>query len=161
MENLFSLRIPSDLGVHSEYQLLYKKLYARMLIIIGLPLTTFFVIYNLYHSRYFVCSIVFIMFLTLCFFLYDFIKKSELRRTDLFQEFIVRFFLIFFVIYMLFELGIEKSLSKTPWFLIFSVLIFFPTNIKEALVWVSCIAVIFFISFFIRTLAIPTTRYFI
>lgn len=66
------------MGDYSEYQLLYIKVYVRILIIIGLPIATFFVIFNLYQSRYFVGGIVFIMFLALCFFLYDCTKKSEI-----------------------------------------------------------------------------------
>jgi len=131
MEKIFSLKIPSDISDYAEYQILYKRLYVKALIIVGLPIAAFFSVYSLYQSRYLAGAIVFLMFLTLCFFLYDFIKKSESREPDMLQEIAIRIFLAFFLAYLLIAVGIEHNLSQTLWFLIFPVLIFFSRSLTK------------------------------
>ena len=93
MERSFWVKIPSDISDYSEYQILYKKLYVRTIIILGLPIAFFFTIYNLYLSRYLAGALVLLMFLVLCLFMYDVAKKSEPLKTDMFQEVLFRLFL--------------------------------------------------------------------
>jgi two-component system, cell cycle sensor histidine kinase and response regulator CckA len=152
MDKFFSLIIPSDIRNFPGHQTLYKYLYAKVFIFIGMPITAFYSIYHLNHSRYIESGLIFVMFLSLCCFLYDLIKKSEVRKSDLFQEVIIRVFLIFFILSQLYDLWIDQSLGSTPWFLIFPVLIFFSMNIKEALIWLSCIVGIFSYFLFFKDL---------
>ncbi len=156
MEKIFSLKIPADMSDYSEYRILYKKLYVRILILIGLPIAAFFSLYNLYMSRYLASAIVILMFFTLCFFLYDFIKKSESRESDVLQEIGIRLFLVCFLFYLLVAVGVEQNLSQTLWFLIFPVLIFFSTNIKEALIWTLCNAAILMYFLFTKDWSLST-----
>ena len=121
MEKIFSLKISSDVSDSSEYQILYKKLYVRTLIILGLPIAFFFTIYNLYLSRYLAGAIVLLMFLLLCLFLYDTARKSESRKMDMFQEILFRLFFVLFLSYLVLVVGMENHFSQTPWFLIFPV----------------------------------------
>ncbi len=128
---------------------LYKNLYTKVLIIIGMPITVFLTIFHLIYSRYIAAGLIFVMFLSLCFLWFDFIQKSEIFMPDLLRKISIRIFLIFFIFSQIYDIWIEQSLSGTPWFLLFPLLIFFSTKIKEALIWSSCIALILFYSLFL------------
>ena len=140
--------IPSDISNFPEYQDLYKNIYAKVLLSIGIPITAFLGIYHLTHSRYIPGGLVMGMFLSLCCILYDFIKTSEVRKSELLREITIRIFHIFFVFSQLYGIAVKQSISTPPWFMVFPLLIFFSTNIKEALIWSSFVALILFYSLF-------------
>lgn len=142
MDKFSSLIVPSDISNFHEHQALYKYLYAKVFLIIGMPITAVLTIYHLNNSRLVAGGLVLLMFLTLCCFLYDFIKKPEFLQSNLFQDSTIRVFLIFFIFSQMHSVFIVKNLSAATWFLIFPLLIFFSINIKEALIWSSSIAVI-------------------
>ena len=153
MKKPFSLILPTDILKFPATETLYKNLYTKVLIIIGIPITSFFTIFHLIYFRYLAAGFVFVMFLSLCFLFYDFIKKSEIDKPNLAREIYIRIFLIFFIFSQMYDVWVEQTLSSTPWFLLFPLLIFFSFNIKEALIWSSCIAVILFYTLFLIDLS--------
>ncbi len=153
MKKFSSLMLPSDISVFAEFEALYKNLYVKVLLIIGMPITALYSIYHFNYSRLLEGGLVFAMFLSLCTLFYDFIKRSERRQFNLFREFIIRIFLIIFIFSQLHDVYIDQNLSSTPWFMIFPVLIFFSISIKEALIWSFCIAALLFYSLFYRAIS--------
>ncbi len=149
MNKLSSLILPTDIRSFPANETLYNNLYTKVLIIIGMPITVAFTIFHLIYSRYLAAGFVFVMFLSLCVILFDFIKKSGICLPNLFREISIRVFIIFFMFSQMYDVWIEQTLSSIPWFLLFPLLIFFSINIKEALIWSSCIALILFYSLFL------------
>jgi len=152
MKKLSSLFIPSDFNNFQKHDSLYKYIHAKVFVILGLPITAFYIIYHFYYSRYIDSCLVLVMFLSLCCFLYDFMKKPEFRKPNLFQEITIRVFLIFFILSQFYYLWIYQNLGSTPWILIFPLLFLFSTNIKEALIWLFIITTIFFYFLFVTDL---------
>jgi|GEM_PF-3863646 len=152
MDKFSSLILPSDISNFADHQVLYRYLYSKLLIVIGMPITAIYSIYHLNNSRYLEGGLDAVMFLSLCFFLYDFLKKSKASESSLFREFTIRAFLLFFILSQFYDLWIDQSLSAVPWVLIFPVLLFFSTGIKEALIWILCITGIFFYFLFVMDL---------
>jgi two-component system, cell cycle sensor histidine kinase and response regulator CckA len=142
MNGFFRFDIPADLRTYSEYRAAFKNLYVKALIIIGLPIVAFFCFYNLSLSRYATSSILGVMLILLGAFLSRSIKQREVREKDIFQGVLIRVFLVLFLAYLLDEIWVEKSFNKTPWFLLFSVLIFFSTNIWEGIIWSFLVAAV-------------------
>lgn len=145
MKNLFFVKSLFDINKYDDFQTLSKEIFIRSLIIIGLPILFFFGIQDLYQSNYITSGIVLVLVLILFFLLFELNRKPEDSKKVLSQGIIIRFFLVIFIFFLLHIIGFEKSLSKLPWFLIFPVLIFSITNIKEALIW----------TFFILLILIP------
>lgn len=144
MDKFSALIVPSNISSFSDHLDLYRHLYSKLLIAIGMPITAVYSIYHLNNSRYLEGGLDAVMFLSLCFFLYDFLKKSKAHTPSFLREFTIRAFLLFFILSQFYDLWIDQSLSTIPWFLIFPVLLFFSTGIKEALIWILCITSIFF-----------------
>ena len=152
MDKFSAFMISSDMSMFAEYEALYRNLYVKILLIIGMPITALYSFYHFNNSRPLESTLVFVMFLSLCCLLYDFIKNSERHRFNLFREITIRVFLLFFIISQLHDIYIDHSLSSTPWFMIFPLLIFFSIHIKEALIWSACIGGLFFFTLFFTDL---------
>jgi len=141
MKQLFSLKSLSDLSDYTEFQNLSKRIFIKVLIILGLPILTVFGIQDLLQSDYFIFGIVFLLILILLFLLFELTRKPATQKPYLSQEIIIRLFLVTCAFFFLYIMGFEKDLNKALWFLIFPVLIFFLTDIKEALIWTFCVVI--------------------
>ena len=144
-----SLKERYDAIDYADYYALYKRTFIKGLIIIGLPFYALYIINDFLTANYLVGSISFTTFLLLCILLYRIIRKGVSARADIYEEIFVRFFLTLFIIYLFYAVGLERNISKTPWLLIFPMLAFvFASSIKEAMVWISIVAVIILYSFY-------------
>ena len=152
MDKFSALIVPTNISNFSGYQALYRHLHSKLFIIIGMPLTAFYAIYHLSRAHYTEGSLLVVMFISLCWFLYDFRSRIERSESDIFREITIRVFLIGFILCQLYDLWFDQSLSTTPWFLIFPLLAFFSMAIKEALVWLLCITSVFFYFLFVTDL---------
>ena len=155
MNKFASSILLADISTFPEYKDLYYNLYAKVLLVIGMPITALFSVYHVIDSRYIEGGLVFVIFLSLCGLFYDLVKQPTVGTAGFFREAVVRSFLFFFVLSQWYDVHVDENLSSTPWFMIFPVLFFFSTRIKEALVWCSCIGGILCYSLFVADL--PTT----
>ena len=142
MKDFFPKKILSELNDYSGYQAISRKIFIRSLTIIGIPIFTIFGILDLYQSRYIVGTIALIVSLILFFLMFNSKKKATVKRSYISQEIIVRLYPVLFILYFLYLIGFEESLSKAPWVLIFPVVIFSVVNNKEALIWTFCLSII-------------------
>lgn len=133
MKKKISIKIPSNLNSYSEYEDYYRKLNMDLLILIGLPICVIFCIYNVFISQYITSIFVFFMCFLLSFYLFDSLKNRESSAVYLRQEIFTRLFMILLILYLMYAVGYQKSLSQTPWFLVIPVLLFYSTNNKEIL----------------------------
>jgi len=96
MNILSHLMIPADIRNFPEPRILYKNLYIKVLLVIGLPITVLYSIYHFHYSRFIEGSLVLTMFLSLCCLWHDFKKQSKDRMPSVYHEMIIRVFLILF-----------------------------------------------------------------
>jgi two-component system, cell cycle sensor histidine kinase and response regulator CckA len=131
-------RIPPD----TNSQDLFKKMYTRALIIIGLPISAIFGIHDFLTSRFVGVLVSTVIFLVLCFLLVDTIKNSRLHRPSRFNDIVFRFLLVFLTAFLVYAVGFEQSLSSSVWFLIIPIMTFYSTNLREALIWTMCVGAV-------------------
>ncbi len=128
-------RPEADLSDSIEFN--YQKYLMNILILIGLPVLGYFVIYDFVVSRYFVGFVLALMFF-LILGLFVIINKPgyQTKKSRVYPLFL-NLLSILIAIFLAQTIGVEGNISRMPWVFLFTVLMFFALGAARALVWAS------------------------
>jgi len=114
-----------------------QKYLVNVSMLVGLPVLSFFMVYDFIIGRYLI-GIIPLLMLVLLLCLFVAINKPGYKTKDsqLYPYFLTSLFLLF-GFFIAYTVGVEGNLSRMPWAFLFTVLLFFAMGAARALVWVS------------------------
>jgi two-component system cell cycle sensor histidine kinase/response regulator CckA len=125
-----------ELSLSDSIELNYQKYLVNVFMLIGLPVLTYFMIYDFIIGRYFVGLIIVLMFLVV-FCLFVIINKSAYRTKNRIYSYFLNSLFILFGLFLAYSIGVEGSVSRMPWAFLFAVLMFFALGATRALIFAS------------------------
>jgi PAS domain S-box-containing protein len=142
----------ADAKNSNPIELAYQKYLVGVCMVIALPALTFFMIHDLYTGNYVVGLILLSMLgIILGLFFLTRSRAYRARKNQVYHFFLTTLF-IFFGIYLIYAIGINGDLSRTPWAYIFPLMVFFALGAGRAFIWVSIlICVLAALQFFYPT----------
>jgi len=121
----------------ASIELNYQKYLMNVLMLIGLPVLGYFMIYDFISSRYFIGLILALMFfLILCLFVIINKPGYQVKKSRVYPYFL-NILAILFGLFLAYTIGVEGNISRMPWVFLFTVLMFFALGAARALVWSS------------------------
>jgi two-component system cell cycle sensor histidine kinase/response regulator CckA len=126
-------------GLADSIELSYQKYLLNVLMLIGIPVLGYFMIYDFIIGRTFVGLILALMFF-LIFGLFVIINKPgyPAKKSRIYTYFLNILFILFGV-FLAYTIGVEGSVSRIPWAFLFTVLIFFALGAARALILASAL----------------------
>jgi PAS domain S-box-containing protein len=127
----------ADENIHHSIEQAYQKYLVNVCMVIALPALSFFMIHDIFTGNYVVGIILLSMLATILglFFLTR-NQNYKTRESQIYQYFLTSLF-VFFGLYLIYAIGINGDLSRTPWAYIFPVMVFFALGAGRAFIWVS------------------------
>ncbi len=138
---------PNDLVPALEVE--EKGIFIKLLVIIGIPFLSYFIIKDLLTGRYLGAFLLTLLILLLIFVFPFLRRRLETRRENesLYQGSFYLFFLILGTV-LFYLLGIERDFSRTPWFFIFPLLAFLALGYRIGLI----LTIVLIVSIFVFNL---------
>ena len=122
----------------------YQRYLVKVCMIVGLPVLGFFTVYDIFKGRYLVSLILFFMFALIVGLFWLTRKPNYRAKENLFYNYFLKSLFILFGLFLIYTIGIEGNLAKTPWAFLYPVIIFFALGSTGALIWVSVLYLILF-----------------
>ena len=127
----------ADENISDTIELSYQQYLVKVCMLVGLPVLSFFTIYDIFMGRYLVGFILFFM-LSAIIGLFLLIRKPNYKaKENLIYQYFLKTLFILFGFYLIYTIGIEGKLSRIPWVFLYPVMVFFALEATKALVWVS------------------------
>ncbi len=127
----------ADENISESIEQAYQKYLVNVCMVIALPALSFFMIHDIITGNY-VVGIILLSMLAIILGLF-FLTRSrnyKARESQIYPYFLT-FLFIFFGAYLIYAIGINGDLSRTPWAYIFPVMVFFALGAGRAFIWVS------------------------
>jgi two-component system cell cycle sensor histidine kinase/response regulator CckA len=126
-----------EVGLSDSIELNYRKYLLNVLMLVGLPVLGYFMIWEFVSSQYFVGLLLGIMlFVVLCMFLVLNTSRYQAKRNQIYPYLLNTIFILF-GLFLAYTIGVEGNISRTPWAFLFIVLIFFTLESARALILAS------------------------
>jgi len=145
-----SLIIQADENISDAIELSYQRYLVKICMLVGLPVLSFFTIYDILMGRYLVGFILFFM-LSAIIGQFLLIRKPNYKvKENLIYPYFLKTLFILFGFYLIYAIGIEGKLSRIPWAFLCPVMVFFALEANTALIWVTSLyLVLLCLGFFI------------
>ncbi len=120
----------------------YQKYLVDVFMLIGIPILGVFIIYDFIIGRYLVGFVLTLMLLILLS-LFTITKKSNHKtKSNRIYKYFITVFFILFGLFLVYTIGLEGHISRTPWAFLYAVIIFFAFGATKGLIWNSVLFLI-------------------
>jgi len=124
-------------NIPDSMELNYQRYLVNVSMLVGLPVLSIFMIYDLIIGRYLIGTVLALMFvLLLCLFVAINKPGYKTKESRIYPYFLNTLFVLF-GFFIAYTVGVEGNLSRMPWVFLFTVLVFFALGAARALLWVS------------------------
>ena len=126
-----------EADLSDSIELNYLKYLMNVLMLIGLPVLGYFMVYDFISGRYLVGFILALIFF-LILGLFVIINKPgyQAKKSRVYPYFLNILFILF-GLFLAYTVGVEGNISRMPWVFLFTVLMFFALGAARALIWAS------------------------
>lgn len=132
----------ADENISDAIELNYQRYLVKVCMIVGLPVLSFFTIYDILMERYLIGIILFLM-LSIIIGLFLLTRKPDYKlKENLIYPYFLKTLFILFGFYLIYTVGIEGKLSRIPWIFLYPLIIFFALEATKALIWVSILYIV-------------------
>ena len=112
-------------NIPDSMELNYQRYLVNVSMLVGLPVLSIFMIYDLIIGRYLIGTVLALMFvLLLCLFVAINKPGYKTKESRRYSYFLNTLFLLF-GFFIAYTVGVEGNLSRMPWAFLFTVLVFF------------------------------------
>ena len=130
------LNSQDDINLPDSMELNYQRYLVKVCMLIGLPVLSYFIIYDYIIGRYFVALVLTIMLVSILGLFVIINKPSYQTKERQIYTYFLHTLFILFAFFLAYTIGIEGNLSRMPWAFLFTVLVFFALGATRALIWV-------------------------
>jgi len=131
------LNSQDDVNLPDSMELNYQRYLVKVSLLVGLPVLSYFMIYDFIIGRYLIAFVLTVMLATILGLFVVINKASYQTKENQIYNYSLYSFFILFGFFLVYTIGIEGHLSRMPWAFLFTVMVFFALGASRALVWVS------------------------
>jgi len=131
------LNSQDDVNLPDSMELNYQRYLVKVSMLVGLPVLSYFMIYDFIIGRYLIAFVLTVMLATILGLFVVINKASYQTKENQIYNYSLYSFFILFGFFLVYTIGIEGHLSRMPWAFLFTVMVFFALGASRALVWVS------------------------
>jgi PAS domain S-box-containing protein len=131
------LNSQDDVNLPDSMELSYQRYLVKVSMLVGLPVLSYFMIYDFIIGRYLIAFVLTVMLATILGLFVVINKASYQAKKSQIYNYSLYSLFILFGFFLVYTIGIEGNLSRMPWAFLFTVMVFFALGASRALIWVS------------------------
>jgi PAS domain S-box-containing protein len=131
------LNSQDDVNLPDSMELSYQRYLVKVSMLVGLPVLSYFMIYDFIIGRYLIAVVLTVMLATILGLFVVINKASYQAKKSQIYNYSLYSLFILFGFFLVYTIGIEGNLSRMPWAFLFTVMVFFALGASRALIWVS------------------------
>jgi PAS domain S-box-containing protein len=131
------LNSQDDVNLPDSMELSYQRYLVKVSMLVGLPVLSYFMIYDFIIGRYLIAFVLTVMLATILGLFVVINKASYQAKKSQIYNYSLYSLFILFGFFLVYTIGIEGNLSRMPWAFLFTVMVFFALGASRAMIWVS------------------------
>jgi PAS domain S-box-containing protein len=129
--------MPGDQKNPLDFEIYSKRLFIKILAILGLPTIGYFIVQDFIIGRSWIALLLLLMFAVLIALLFALHHPADGKRKYFVYRTLLTSFVLVFGVYLIYTIGVEKSFYRVYWSYLFPILTFFTMGIREGFLWTS------------------------